>query len=40
MGTSVATFTNTMADLAYELSDREIYNDVRSDTVVSVTTTE
>ena len=27
---SVATFTNTMADITVELSDREIYNDIRS----------
>lgn len=34
MGASVATFDDTMADIVYELDDREIFNDIRSETIV------
>lgn len=34
MGASVATFDDTMIDIIYELDDREIYNDIRSETIV------
>jgi hypothetical protein len=35
---SLATFTNTMKDITLEYSDREIYNDVRSQIDITVTT--
>lgn len=31
MGASVATFDDTMAEIVYELDDREIFNDIRSE---------
>ncbi|MBU1173704.1 MAG: hypothetical protein KKD44_29390 [Proteobacteria bacterium] len=40
MAASVATFDNNMADLVFELSDREIYNDIRSEIDVTVTDTD
>jgi hypothetical protein len=37
MASSVATFNDTMADIIYELDDREIYNDIRSQIDVTET---
>ena len=31
MAASVATFDDTMVDMTYEVSEREIYNDIRSE---------
>lgn len=39
MGASVATFDDTMADIIYELDDREIFNDIRSELNYSETET-
>jgi len=36
---SVATFDETMVDIVYELDDREIHNDIRSEIIVSDTET-
>jgi len=37
MGAPVATFSDTMAEIIYELDDREIYNDIRSEIDVTDT---
>ncbi len=40
MGEIVATITNSMAEITYDLDDREIYNDIRAETEITETTTD